>query len=94
MSTSFGTLLFWFVAVGLITGLASYYAFRDQGISQVQSIGMGTLGSVVVGSLCLILNLSGALAFSFVGAVGFLFLTNAFRQDEESKSGSAVKIRS
>lgn len=83
MNAATGALIFWFIAIGLTTGFISFYMFGERGVNLIPSLVVGTVGSAIVGLLGLLLNIGGVLAFAVIGAVGFLFITNSFRQKEK-----------
>lgn len=81
-----GTQLFWMITIGLVIGFAGYYLFGKRGVKLIPSILMSVLGAVVAGMAGYIFNFEATLAFAVIGAMAFLFITNAFLQkDKEAK---------
>lgn len=82
MDGSAGAQIFWMITLGLVIGFVGYYVFAKRGVELIPSILVAVSGSLVTGIASLILNLSMGLAYSVIGAMGFLFVVNVFRQKE------------
>lgn len=85
MEPSLGAQIFWMITIGLVLGFLSYYAHkrRDLAVKLVPSIFIGVFGSLVGGVLAYVFGLLLPVAYAFMGAVGFLFLVNSFRQKKD-----------
>lgn len=83
MSATLGAQLFWFFAIGLTAGYTGYFVYKERDVGLLPSMALSTLGSLVTGNVALLLGLPGSAAYAVIGAVGFLFVANSFRQKEE-----------
>lgn len=82
MDGSTGAQIFWMVTLGLVVGALGHYIFGKRGVALIPSIIVAVSGSLVTGLASLILEYSMGLAYSVIGAMGFLFVVNTFRQEE------------
>ena len=74
------TLIYWYISVGALVGLVSNLVFGKRGVEMVHSIGIGILGSVLVGPVAQFFGFgSDNLVFALIGSICFLFIVNAFR---------------
>lgn len=78
METLTSTSVFWLLVLGATTGWLMGYWVGHEGITLVANIIWGTAAAVVVGVLGLLLELSGALLFGWMGALAILFVANVF----------------
>jgi uncharacterized membrane protein YeaQ/YmgE (transglycosylase-associated protein family) len=79
-----GTTIFWFIAIGLIAGAITKVSLWDKGVELVSNLIAGIIGSVVVGSICVMLELPGSIIFAVVGSVSILFILNVFHLQPEA----------
>ena len=78
METLSATTIFWLIALGGITGWLVGYFMGREGRSNYSNIIWGVVGSLSVGVAALLVGLSGALLFAFMGTLGMLLIVNAF----------------
>lgn len=83
MDAAVGTHLFWMLSIGLLIGYLSFLIFKRRGLRLRPSLVIGALGALIVGGAAMILGLAGVNAYAFIGAVGFLFVSNSFRQKKK-----------
>lgn len=82
MTPTVGTQVFWMIAIGLVIGFVGFYVFRRRGIKLMPSIVVGTAGAVIVGLIAVFLDLDVPMVYPILGAIGFLFVTNAFHKKD------------
>lgn len=80
--TSFGTQLFWMIALGLFLGYVSHYVYLKYSVPIWLSLGLSTTGAVVMGMLAHFLVFDLPLMYALLGAVLFLFVGNLFLSQE------------
>ena len=78
-----GTLIFWFITLGLILGAIFGSIIKKEGITIIANLVWGTIGSVLTGSVALVLGFSDGLMFALVGTLAVLFLVNVFHQHHQ-----------
>ncbi|WP_185958338.1 hypothetical protein [Fodinibius sediminis] len=92
-----GTAYFWFIALGSIIGFIFGRAIKREGIPLVGNIIWGIAGSVISGSIGIILGLGDGLLFALAGTFAFLFLANVFHQhhkdDVEGEVNYGIHIK-
>lgn len=79
-----GATIFWLIAVGMIIGAVSKLAMRNTTIGLVPNLVAGIVGSLVVGSITVLLQLPGGIVFAAVGSLSILFVLNVFYQQREA----------
>lgn len=75
-----GTLIYWYISVGLIVGLSMALIIRKEGVSFYANIIFGVIGSVGIGIIGIATGIGDGVFFSFIGTWLFLFLINVFHQ--------------
>jgi hypothetical protein len=80
MSELTGTLIYWYISVGLIVGLSMALIIGKEGVSFGANIIFGVIGSVGIGIIGLLTRIGDGVFFSFLGTWLFLFLVNVFHQ--------------
>lgn len=88
MEEPVGTQIFWMITIGLVLGYVSYFIHRESAlaVNLVPSILIGLAGALVAGMAAFLFDLNLPEAYSVIGAIGFLFLVNAFRQKDDWKT--------
>lgn len=79
-----GTTIFWFIAIGLIAGAATKVFLWNEGVELISNLIAGAIGSVVVGSICVMLEFPGSMIFAVVGSISILFILNVFHLQPEA----------
>lgn len=77
-----GTLVFWFISVGLVVGALTKVLVWNRGVKLVTNLVAGVLGAVVVGAISVFLEFPGSLIFALVGSISILFILNVFHAQE------------
>lgn len=80
-----GTMIFWFIALGLVAGAIVKVSIWKQGVELVPNLGFGVAGSVIVGSMAIVIGMPGSLVFSFLGSLAILFILNVFHLQSEEQ---------
>jgi|SRR6056297_1478538 len=75
-----GTLIYWYISVGLIVGLSMAVIIGKEGVSFSANIISGVIGSLAIGIIGLLTGIGDGVFFSFLGTWLFLFLVNVFHQ--------------
>lgn len=75
-----GTLIYWYISVGLIVGLSMVAVIGKEGVSFSANIIFGVIGSVAIGVIGMITGIGDGVFFSFIGTWLLLFLVNVFHQ--------------
>lgn len=78
METLSATTIFWLLILGVTTGWIIGYWVGHEGITLASNIIWGGLGSVLIGIIALLLQLSGVLLFALMGTLAMLFIANVF----------------
>lgn len=78
-----GTLVFWFISVGLVVGALTKVLIWNKGVKLVTNLVGGVLGAVVVGVISVYLEFPGSLIFALVGSISILFILNVFHAQSE-----------
>lgn len=91
MDIPVGTLVFWMLVIGLTVGYTGFLIFGERGIAMIPSIATGSAGALVSGVISILIQVFNPLVFAMLGAIGFLFIINSFRQKERTEG---VKIQS
>jgi uncharacterized membrane protein YeaQ/YmgE (transglycosylase-associated protein family) len=73
-----GTLIYWYISVGLIVGLVNGLVIGKEGVSFFANLGFGVLGAVIMGIIGLLFGIGDGVFFSFIATWPFLFLVNVF----------------
>lgn len=84
MDASIGAHIFWMVTLGLIIGFVGHFIYGKRGVALVPSILVALAGALVTGVSALVFEFSMALGYSLIGALGFLFVVNVFRQKDRT----------
>lgn len=79
-----GTTIFWFIAIGMVAGAITKVALWNNGVGIITNLIAGIVGSVVVGSISVILEFPGSLIFAVVGSISILFILNVFHLQPEA----------
>ena len=80
-----GTMIFWFIALGMIAGAIVKVSIWKQGVELVPNLGFGVTGSVIIGSLAIVIGMPGSLVFAFLGSLAVLFILNVFHLQSEEQ---------
>lgn len=80
-----GTMIFWLIALGMVAGAITKVSIWKQGVELVPNLIAGVIGSVIVGSLAIAINLPGSLAFAFLGSLAILFILNVFHLQSDEQ---------
>jgi uncharacterized membrane protein YeaQ/YmgE (transglycosylase-associated protein family) len=83
MESLSGTLIYWYISVGLIVGLVNGMVIGREGVSLFANLGFGILGAVLMGIIGLIFGIGDGVFFSFIATWPFLFLVNVFHQHHQ-----------
>lgn len=75
-----GTLIYWYISVGLIVGLSITVIIGKEGVSFIANIIFGLIGGLIMGMIGLVTGMGDGMFFSFIGTWLFLFLINVFHQ--------------
>lgn len=78
-----GTLIFWFISVGLVVGALTSVLIWNRGVKLVTNLVGGVLGALVVGVISVYLEFPGSLVFALVGSISILFILNVFHAQSE-----------
>lgn len=78
-----GTLLFWFISVGLLVGALTKVLLWNRGVKLVTNLVGGVLGAIVVGAISIFLEFPGSLVFALMGSISILFILNVFHAQSE-----------
>lgn len=81
-----GTLIFWFISVGLVVGALTKVLIWNRGVKLVTNLVAGVLGAVVVGAISAYFEFPGSLIFALVGSISILFILNVFHAQESEPS--------
>lgn len=73
-----GTIIFWFIAIGMVVGALIKLALWNNGVRVITNLIAGILGAIVVGSISVILEFPGSLILSVMGSIAVLFILNVF----------------
>lgn len=73
-----GTTIFWLLALGMVVGAVTKLAMYNTTIGLVANVLSGIMGSIVVGSIMIAMNLPFGLVFAFLGSLGVVFIVNVF----------------
>ena len=82
MMPSLGAQLFWMITLGLVVGYSGYFIYRKRGVGLGVSLGITTLGSVLMGLITYYAGFDLPMMYAALGAVTFLFIANVFLQKE------------
>ena len=78
-----GATIFWLIALGMVAGAFTQVCIWDKGVELITNLVTGIVGSVIVGSLFIVLQFPAGLAFGFLGSLAILFITNVFHLQPE-----------
>lgn len=78
-----GTLIYWYMSVGVVVGFMVGLFIKREGISFMANIIWGLIGGVIMGAIGLYMGISDGVLFAFIATWPFLFLINAFHQHHE-----------
>jgi uncharacterized membrane protein YeaQ/YmgE (transglycosylase-associated protein family) len=70
--------IYWLISIGLLVGYLTDLTMIKRGIGTIGNVVWGAVGSVIIGIVCIILNLFGPLVYAAIGSIAFLFLINVF----------------
>lgn len=73
-----GVTIYWLLTIGAAIGYFIEMIMGRRGMSLFGNIICGIIGSLSIGLSAIFLNLPGALLFSAIGSIAFLFLVNIF----------------
>lgn len=79
-----GSTIFWLIAVGMIAGAVTHVGIWKKGVKITTNLAFGIVGSVVVGSISVALQLPAGLLFGFLGSLAILFILNVFHLQPET----------
>lgn len=79
-----GATIFWLIALGMIIGAVAKLAMRQTTIGLIPNLVAGVAGSLIVGSITVLLQLPGGIVFAAVGSLAILFILNVFYQQREA----------
>lgn len=79
-----GTIIFWFIAIGMVAGALTKLVLWTNGVRIITNIIAGVLGAIVVGSISVILEFPGSLILSVMGSISVLFILNVFHLQPEA----------
>ena len=96
METLNGTTIFWLVTLGLTVGFTVKLIMGDEGINMPTNLIFGVIGSTLIGSVSMIMGVSGSLLFALLATLAVLFVVNVFHQhhaeDVFGHSDEGIKI--
>jgi uncharacterized membrane protein YeaQ/YmgE (transglycosylase-associated protein family) len=84
------TTFYWFASIGLLVGLILNLFFSEDEKTFFLNIAGGLVGSVLSGWATIYFDLGANLGFAFVGAIGWLFIQNVFK-DHAHREGITPK---
>jgi len=70
--------IYWLVSIGMLVGFFTHVIMGSRGMTQIGNIVGGVIGSVIIGVICILLNVVGPLVYAVLGSLAFLFLVNVF----------------
>lgn len=73
-----GATIFWLIALGMIIGATAKVVMGNKGMSMSSNLIGGILGTLIVGSIGIEMQLPGSLLFAVLGSLSILFLGNVF----------------
>lgn len=73
-----GATIYWLISIGLLVGYLIDLMMMKRGISTIGNVVWGAVGSLIIGVICIILNLFAPLVYAALGSIAFLFLMNVF----------------
>ncbi len=80
-----GTMIFWLIALGMVAGAITKVSIWKQGVELIPNLIAGIIGTLVVGSIAIAINLPGSLVFAFLGSLAVLFILNVFHLQSEEE---------
>ncbi|HKK46633.1 MAG TPA: hypothetical protein VJ964_14000 [Balneolaceae bacterium] len=83
METLSATTIFWLIALGSITGWLTGYLMGKEGMSKYSNALWGVFGSLSVGLVALLVGVSSALLYAFIGTLATLFIANVFHSHHQ-----------
>jgi len=75
-----GTLIYWYISVGLIVGFANAIIVGKEGVSFFTNIIFGIIGALIMGLVGFTAGLGDGVFLSFIATWPFLFLVNVFHR--------------
>jgi uncharacterized membrane protein YeaQ/YmgE (transglycosylase-associated protein family) len=91
METLTGTLIYWYISIGLIVGLVYGQIMKKEGVSFYANIFWGVIGAVIMGTIGQIMGIGEGVFFAFLATWPFLFLINVFHQHHEEDITGEIK---
>jgi uncharacterized membrane protein YeaQ/YmgE (transglycosylase-associated protein family) len=82
--------IYWLISIGLLVGYLTDLAMIKRGIGTIGNVVWGAIGSVIIGLVCILLNLYGPLVYAAIGSIAFLFLINVFSFHSESVTDASA----
>lgn len=70
--------IYWLISIGMLVGFLTDIAMFKRGIGTIGNVVWGAVGSVIIGVVCILLDLFAPLVFAAIGSIAFLFLINVF----------------
>lgn len=80
-----GTLIYWYISVGLIVGLANSVIIGKEGVRFISNIIFGVIGAVIMGMIGFAAGLGDGVFLSFIATWLFLFIVNVFHQHHKEE---------
>jgi len=78
-----GTTIFWLIALGMIAGALIQLFIWDKGIGFATNVVTGVIGTLVVGTISIMLQFPGQMMLAFLGSLAILFISNVFNLKRE-----------
>lgn len=75
-----GTLIYFFISIGLIVGAINGFVIGREGVSLKANVFWGVVGAVIMGYIGVIFGIGDGVFFSFIATWPFLFLINVFHR--------------
>jgi uncharacterized membrane protein YeaQ/YmgE (transglycosylase-associated protein family) len=91
MESLTGTIIYWFISVGLIVGFIYGLLMRREGVSFFANIFWGVTGGLIMGAIGHAMGIGEGVFFAFLAVWPFLFLVNVFHQHHEEDMFGEIK---
>lgn len=78
-----GVTLFWLITLGMVLGATAKVVMGKKGLKIMTNIVAGVLGTVIIGSIGIELQIPGSMLFGVLGGLSILFIANVFFLQEE-----------
>jgi hypothetical protein len=73
-----GTTIFWLIALGLVVAGLTKLVLWSKGADLKLNLLFGVTGSILLGSISIVLQMPGSFLFAMLGSLSILFILNVF----------------